>query len=217
MKIIDCPQLSQEWWEARRGVPSASNFGRILTPAKRGYAKGARSYAYELIAELVALNPPWLSNQGTPFRSTAMQNGVDTEPEARGYYTMTTGNEVCQVGFCLTDDGRFGCSPDGLVGDEGGLELKCPDLKTQVEYLDRGVLPPEYAGQVHGQLIVTGRKWIDFLSYAPGLPAFLLRITPDDFTEALAAGLDEFWDEYSDLKRKFGLELPQRHSQGLPQ
>ncbi len=205
MKVFDFPQLSEEWWTIRRGVPTASNFGRIITPIKGKYASAARSYMYELIAELANPLKPWEGQQSQPFRSTAMQYGTDTEPEARRAYSMLTDRDVREVGFCLTDCGRFGASPDGLVGDDGALELKCPDLKTQVEYLDKGALPPEYVGQVHGQLLVTGRQWIDFMSYAPGLPAFLISVEPNEITKALADCLEQFAEEYSAMRAKFGL------------
>lgn len=202
MIIVDCEQLSLEWWQTRRGVPTASQFNRIITPAKRRYSSQARKYACELVAELRDFNPPWLSNQGRPYRSTAMQNGVDTEPEARRWYEVERNTDVTRVGFCLSDDLRFGCSPDGLIGDDGGLELKCPLLATQAEYLDAGVVPLEYLPQVHGSLIVTGRQWWDFMSYAPGLPPLLIRVVPDDFTEALRTCLDRFHEEYQELRRK---------------
>lgn len=202
MRIINCVQCSPEWWIARRGVPTASNFGRIITPAKRGYSSQARKYACELIAELSEPNPPWLTNTGRPIRNTAMQNGVGTEPEARRFYAMDQNVDVREVGFCLTDDLRYGCSPDGLVGEDGGLEIKCPLLATHAEYLDAGEVPPEYLPQVHGSLVVTGRKWWDFLSYAPGLPPLLVRTYPNDFTAALRNCLDRFWGEYQALRRK---------------
>ncbi len=199
MKIIDCPQLSEEWWTARRGVPTASNFGRILTPAKMQYSKSAIEYIYELIAERVALVPPWLSTEGRPFRNTAMQNGVDCEPEARRFYAMELDVDVREVGICLTDDGRFGASPDGLIGKDGGLELKCPELKTHIKYLHEGILPPEYLFQVHGHLYVMDVDWVDFMSYHPALPRFLIRVHHNETTNALGLGLERFWSEYEDV------------------
>ena len=209
MRTIDCPQLSPEWWRHHKGRPSASNFGRIMTPAKRNYSAQALKYACELVAELVNPNEPWLSpSQAGPFRSTAMENGLNFEDDARRAYAMLTDNEVRQVGLCIDDSGRFICSPDGLIGDDGGLELKVPQIATQAEYLLAGGLPPEYAGQVHGSLIVTGREWWDFFSYAPGLPPLRIRVEPDDFTAALRRCLDQFWDEYAEVCSKLGVELP---------
>ncbi len=179
-----------------------------MTPAKRQYSAQARKYACELIADASELIPPYFSGRGGPVRNSEMQYGVDTEPEARRWYALERDTDVKQVGFCLSDDLRFGCSPDGLVGEDGGLELKCPLLKTHAEYLDDGGLPLEYVPQVHGSLIVTGRKWWDFMSYAPGLKPLLIRVFPDDFTEALRKCLDRFWTEYIQLIDK--LKTPER-------
>ncbi len=193
MKIHDVPQLSPEWFELRRGRPTASQFGRILTPKTAKLATAADGYIAELIAEIFHLGP--ISGlDATPSR--AMIHGTDCEPEARRFYEMDRSVDVKQVGFCTTDDGRFGCSPDGLVGDDGILELKCPTGKTQVEYLLDGELPAEYRGQVHGALIVTGRAWVDFLSYCSGLPPLLIRQNPNNFTVALRTALEMFWERF---------------------
>ena len=199
MKIHDVPQLSREWFELRRGRPTASQFGRILTPKTAKLAAAADGYIAELIAEIFHLGT--ISElESTPSR--AMIHGTDCEPEARKFYEMDRSVDVKQVGFCTTDDGRFGCSPDGLVGDDGILELKCPTGKTQVEYLLDGELPAEYRGQVHGALIVTGRAWVDFLSYCPGLPPLLIRQTRNSWTEALETALDGFWARFQECLRK---------------
>ena len=96
-------------------------------------------------------------------------------------YAMTKDiGEVQQVGFCLEDGGRYGCSPDGLVGDDGLVELKNPQGKTAVEYLLKGELPTTYFQQVQGQLLVTERAWCDFVSYYPGLPLLVLRVARDE-------------------------------------
>ncbi len=199
MKIIDCIQQSPEWWQARRGIPTASEFSRIITPKKMELSAAADGYICELIGDLHRLTPP------EPFQrapSRAIQNGIDTEPEARNWYSLEHGCDVQQVGFCLMDDGRFGCSPDGLIDAQGGLELKCPEPKTQVEYLLAGTLPDAYKAQVHGSLIVTGRAWWDFMSYCPGLKPFLVRVTQDKYTEALRAALEVFWTRYQELLEK---------------
>lgn len=202
VQIFDCQQTGPEWWLVRRGIPTASNFGKILTPAKGELSKQADDYIAELIADRAALQPPISTDH--PM-SRDMANGVNMEPEARRWYSMNGDVDVRQVGFCLTGDGRFGCSPDGLVGEDGAVEIKCPSMKTQVKYLLEGELPSEYRAQVHGQLIVTGREWVDFVSYAPGLPPVLIRVTPDGFTAKLRAGLDAFHERYMDLLARFDL------------
>jgi hypothetical protein len=202
MKIIECAQLSPEWWEARKGIPTASNFDRIMTPKKMVLSSQCEPYIAELIAEQICLNPNYFTEQGRPI-TQAMTDGVDNEPEARRFYEIERDVTVQQVGFVTTDDSRFGCSPDGLVGEDGGLELKCPMLKTQVMYVLNGQVPDEYLAQVHGSLIVTGRKWWDFLSYCPGAPPLLIRVTPNAFTEKLRACLEQFWTLYQESLAKF--------------
>lgn len=192
MKIIECQQYSPEWWEARRGIPTASAFDRIITPGGKLSAQ-ADDYIAELIGDRVCLTPNFLTERPV---SRAMANGTDCEPQARSWYELEHA-EVQQVGFVVTDDLRFGCSPDGLVGSDGLLELKCPTLKTQVKYLLAGpVLPPEYKPQVHGQLFVTGRAWVDFVSYAPGLDKLLVRVFPDRYTTELKVALEVFYEKY---------------------
>lgn len=200
MRVIECRQLTPEWWEARRGVPTASQFGRILTPKTLKPSAQADAYIDELIGDLVSLNPPVFSQNGY---TAAMTAGREFEPEARRFYEMERGVDVREVGFVMDDLGRFGCSPDGLVGDDGGLELKCPLPKTHAGYLREGGLPVEYAPQVHGSLVVTGRAWWDFLSYAPGLPEVLVRVTPNEYTEALREALEVFWARYMEAMDKF--------------
>lgn len=197
MKIIECVQLSPCWWEARRGKPSASNFGRIMTPKTMKLSASADDYACELVADIIRLDPPILTEQ--PM-SAAMRNGVQCEPEARNFYAFDTGHPVLQVGLCVTDDDRFCCSPDGLVGEKGGLELKCPEPKTHVAYLLAREVPTEYRCQVHGALIVTGRDWWDFMSYCPGFKPLVVRVVPDEFTKSLRICLETFWARFQEIK-----------------
>jgi len=185
VKIINCDQRSEEWYACRLGVPSASSFDKIVT-MKGEPSKQAQKYLYKLAGEYVS---------GTPeesYQNGAMQRGVELEAEAREMYEFTTDNKVEQVGFCLADGPHaYGCSPDGLVGDDGALEIKCPSIAVHVEYLLGGTLPSDYFQQVHGQLLVTGRKWVDFMSYYPGLKPLITRVYPDSkFTPLLKAGLE---------------------------
>lgn len=192
MKTIDCKQYSSEWWEARKGVPTASNFHRIITPAKWEYASGAATYMQELIAE--RYDPMYGNHE--EYVSHAMARGTHMEPEARRFYEFSRDVEVSEAGFLKTDDERFGCSPDAMVGEEGGLELKSPAAKTQVKWLLSEKVPVEHLAQCHGFLLVTGRDWIDFLSYCPPLPELLVRVVRDEKTDALQAALDKFWGQY---------------------
>ena len=130
-----------------------------------------------------------------------MQNGKDTEQQARAMYELSNNVDIEEVGFCLTDDGRFGCSPDGLMREqERGLELKCPLPKTQVLYLLEGILPWDYKAQVHGSMVVSGYKSWDFMSFCHGLDEFTLTVEWDDDTEVLAEALEKFWKLYQDVR-----------------
>ncbi len=198
MRTYDYEQYSPAWWDNRRGVPTASEFNRILTPAKWQYAAGAETYACELVGQLYDIE----YGPANDFATTAMRNGTIMEPEARRYYSLQTDCDVQQVGFCTTDDGRFGCSPDGLVGDDGGLELKHPQPATQVKWLMAGVVPPEYVAQIHGSLLITKRSWWDFLSYYPGMEPLLVRVVPDEKTVKLAEALETFWARLVEIRTK---------------
>ncbi len=187
MIVHKCEQLSPAWFEARKGIPTASQFGRILTPKTMKLSAAADEYICELVAERFCLIPP-----AEKTLNAAMRHGVEYEPEARRWFEFDAGVDVQQVGFIATDDGRFGCSPDGLVGETCGLELKCPQGKTHVGWLMAGGLPDDHKAQVHGSMIVTGRTSWWFLSYCPGLPPLKLLVLRDAYTDALAAALEQF-------------------------
>lgn len=191
-------QYSEEWWAAHRGRPSASNFNRIVTPAKWTFAAGAESYAAELIAEQFDYD----YGPKNEYATAAMRNGTIMEPEARRYYEYTADCEVEQVGLCVDDSDRFIASPDGLCGEDGGLELKHPTAATHVKWLLAGVCPPEYLAQCHGSLLITKRKWWDFLSYYPGMPPLLVRIEPNEKTLLLAEVLERFWNSFTEMKAR---------------
>lgn len=197
MRIIDCEQGSPEWIHARRGVPSASNFAKLITPGGK-LSTQAHGYAYELLADLADPN----FGEYDDYVSAAMKNGNIIEPEARSYYAFARGADVEQVGFCMDDAGRFGASPDGLVGDDGGLEIKSPLHKTHIGYLIDGVVPPKYLPQVHGCMVVTGRNRWDFMSFAPGLPELLVTVRQDAYTDKLRHAMDEFWKIYTQTRAK---------------
>lgn len=173
MKILRCEQGSDEWFRARAGVVSASQFHRILTPANLTYATGSKTYAYEILAGL------YLGDSQDPHTGNEfMVRGTVMEQEAVDWYEMTRGVETQKVGFITTDTGEIGCSPDRLVDPDGGLEIKCPSGKEHIGYL-LGDDVHRHRCQVQGALWVTGRKWWDLLIYSPFLPPKLTRYTPD--------------------------------------
>lgn len=194
MKVFEFPQYSADWWATRRGVPTASNFDNILTATGK-VSTSREPYACRLVAEKFDA----FYSQSPEYESVAMAEGTHLEPEARRYYEFHRECSVREVGFCLTDDGKAGCSPDALVGEDGVLELKAPQPRTHVQYLVEDRLPPAYRQQCHGHLIVTGRAFCDFLSYCPGLPPVLIRVEPDEYTEQLRKALNEFWTLYQEI------------------
>lgn len=193
MRIIDVEQKTPEWFVARGGKPTASCFDQLLT-TKGEQSKSRIKYMYKLAAERVS----GVFEEG--YQSAAMLRGNEIEEEARRFYEFTNGVEVQRVGFCVSDCDRYGCSPDGLVGDDGGIQIKCPQAHTHVGYLLDNKMPMDYFQQVQGELFVTGRKWWDFISYYPGLKPLVFRVTPDvAFHQALASELNGFCGELEQI------------------
>lgn len=204
MEVFDFPQYSVEWWDIRRGKVTASRGDKIVTPKQWKPATSQSTLIHEMVSEVI--NPYWRPDDN--YISSAAERGAIYEDSDRAAYAFDKGVQVDQVGFCLSDCGRFGCSPDGLVGDDGGLELKHVDPKTQVEYLLNGGLPDKYKPQVHLSLLVTGRKWWDFQSSCPGFPTLLVRVEPTSETEKLKVELEKFWTKYqAALSRVRSLEV----------
>ena len=195
--IEDVEQGSESWFALRTGKPTASNFDKIIT--SRGEpSKQVKKYLYALAGErLLGYSPE-------TYQNDAMLRGKELEAEARASYEFITDAEVKQVGFCFKDDHRFyGCSPDGIIGENGGLEIKCPTLPVAVEYLDKGVLPTTYVQQVQGNILVTGRAYWDFISYYPGLRPLIIRVERDDtLITALESALEAFCVQLDELVRR---------------
>lgn len=208
MKIIDCEQKSDLWWASRKGIPTASQFDRIIQPKKMLPSASQEELIYELVAERMSNRAPGPADE---YVSEAMREGIRNEPHARRWYEAFTDLEVRKVGFCLSDCGRWGASPDGLLYSDadtmaGCAELKCPQMKAQARYLLQGELPSEYKCQVHGELLVTGLPFVDFVSYCPGMETFHIRVEPDAFTAKLAECLELFWGKYVTALRKVGFK-----------
>lgn len=202
MKIVECVQRSTAWMKARAGIPTASEFGRLVTPKwKIRIGEGPRTFLCEKLAEAITGMP-------LPQRSVfgALEQGTILEDEALPWFEFAYSVDVTRVGFCTTDDGRVGCSPDGLIGDDGGIEIKCPQPQTHVAYLLDGVVPDDYVAQVHGSMFVTGRPWWQFLSYCRGFPPLLLTVQRDDeiqrtIAQALSLFLKEFDDSIEQIRK----------------
>ncbi len=194
MKIVECQQGTPEWFAVRCGIPSASNFDKILCVDGK-VSKQRTKYLYQLAGETIT------GIAEETYQNAVMLRGKEMEAEARQLYQLITGQEVVEVGFCLGEG--YGCSPDGFVATAGLLELKCPILATHVGYLIENTLPTDYFQQVQGQLLVTGREWVDFFSYYPGMKPLIIRVNRDDkFLKILRVELEVFCDELKDVIKK---------------
>ena len=173
MITLDLVQGSSEWFAAKAGVPSASNFDKIVT-SKGEPSKQREKYMYQLAGERITGKPE------ETYQNAVMQRGIDMESEARNLLELLHDVKIEPVGLCFPDEKRMcAASPDGLIGDDGVVEIKCPIISTHVKYLLGGGLPIEYFEQTQGQLYVTGRKYCVFISYYPGLRPLIVRVERD--------------------------------------
>lgn len=174
MIVHDLIQGSPEWFKARLGIPTGSSFEKILTPTGK-ISSQSDGYENRLVAEILTGDPI------DDFAGTVWtERGNELEPEAVAYYEMTRGVETQRVGFVTDDERTFGASPDRLVGEDGILEIKCPAPHTHVTLLLEQNVDQKYYPQIQGQLMVTGRKWVDILSYHPKMPKSILRVERDE-------------------------------------
>lgn len=188
MIIIDAPQNSPAWFSARLGKPTASEFSSIVT-GKGEESKSRYGYALTLAAEVFAGQrlDAWEGNAATV-------RGHEMEGWALDAYSFVKDLELTRVGFCTTDDGAYGCSPDALAGDKGLVEVKSLSAKRHIEAMmyhkKNGCCPPDYVQQTQGQMMVTGRSWVDLVFYHPQLPMLIIRQTPIlPVVAGLAAGI----------------------------
>lgn len=168
-------QGSEAWLKARIGKVTASELKRIITPTwKVSEGDGVKTFVYEKAAE-IHRNYPLIG-----FGSWQTDQGQELEDEAMTFAALEYDYEISNMGFCESDDGLSGCSPDGLIRETSGVELKCPQPPNHVRYLCERVLPKDYSAQVHGSMFVTGRpEWV-FLSYCRKFPPFHLVVKRDE-------------------------------------
>lgn len=201
-KEIGTIQGSPEWWKARRGIPTGSQFSRIITAKKGDYAAGAKHYAAELIAEALG----WQSGfQGTPDT----QRGNIMEKEALNWLAFQHDIHARECGFFISDCERYGASPDGIViGGIEPVEVKCPALNTFLKWRADGELPDDHKAQCHGEMILTGADKCYFVAYADHeqLDNWLIVVEWDEYTAKLEKHLERFCDELETMQRKFVLE-----------
>lgn len=160
-------QGTEEWLAQRRGKATASRFKDVLAMVGRGEAASRRNYRADLVVERI-------TGESEPFfESWEMKRGRDLEPEARAAYLKAFDLEAdhIEAGFIDHDSLMAGCSPDGFIGMDGLVEIKCPERKAKhIALLLEPSVPSEYHWQVQGQLWITGRDWCDFVSYHPAFP-----------------------------------------------
>lgn len=194
MKTHLVTQGTAEWHDLRLGIPTASEFHKIVTPGGKLSAQ-ARKYALRLVTETL-LRRPLESLEGLSW----LDRGKELEPEAARLYEFHHDCTLEAVGFVTTDDGRIGCSPDRLImGQPGAVEIKCPAPHTHVGYLIDGP-GDDYRPQVQGQLLVAELEYVDFLSYSPEMPPVVLRFTRDEpYLQLLRMALSNFLELRDEL------------------
>lgn len=167
-------QGTQEWFEVRAGIPTASSFDLIITPGG-DESKSADKYQNLLLYELMRGKP---NPEG--YKSASMQRGNDFEEDAAQTYAGMTGTVPEIIGFVTDNQRTMGCSPDRFIGPKGILEIKCPEPQTHIGYLLNENLAKSYYPQIQGQLLVTGREWVDIISFDPELTPLVTRVNRDE-------------------------------------
>lgn len=169
MIIHNCQQRSDEWNSLRIGRFTGSNFATFM-----GSGETRNRLLYEKMVERITGK-----SDGGGITNADIQRGVELEDIARINYEMETGNNVVQVGF-IEQDEWVGCSPDGLVGEDGMIEIKCPKASVFLKHLIRGDIEKQYYIQIQFNLLVSGRKWCDFIRYNDNFPISIQRVFVDD-------------------------------------
>lgn len=184
-RIIDCEQGSPEWFAARLGIPTASEFATVMA---KGEGKTRKTYMLKLAGEVLTGEPM------ATYQNADMERGKIMEDEARSAYALMKDADPIRVGFIL--NGQKGCSPDSLLGNAGGLEIKSAAPHIQIERLLKNDLPAEHRAQVQGNLWVTEREFWDFASYCPRLPLMVVRVYRDEtYIANLASAVKAFNEE----------------------
>lgn len=174
MIIHDIEQRSDEWKQLRCGIPTASEFSRIITP-KGKISSQYNDYLDLLLTERLLGKPiqKWDGNEHT-------ENGKELEGIAVKAYELLCDAECVEVGFITDNKKRYGCSPDRLVGENGGLEIKCPTSWKHVANLWADEVPEKYIPQIQGNIFVSEREWWDWMSFHPDLEPLIIRVYRDD-------------------------------------
>ena len=194
IEIFDCEQGGADWFEARRGVVTASRFSDVLA---KGQGITRRKYMLTLAGEAIT------GEVAESYSNAHMERGQIMEAEAVDLYAFAKDVDPQIVGFMRR--GRAGASPDRLIGSDGMLEVKTKIPSIQLDVLDKGKLPSEHVAQVQGQLFVSGRQFCDFVSYWPKLPLFCIRVERDEaYIATLEQAIAEFVGELDGYIAKYG-------------
>ena len=191
-------QRTDDWHAQRLGLVTASAVSKVMMASSTA---GYRNYMAQLICERLTGQPT------ETFKSAAMQHGIDTEPEARAAYSARTGLLVEEVGFIRHPKLEAGASPDGLVGEDGLVEIKCVQPSTMLDLIDSRQIEKEHRLQMQWQMAVTGRDWCDYVVYQPSLPDHLklliIRVHRDQSTILdLTAAVEKFTRELLERTEK---------------
>lgn len=175
MIVVDIDQNSEAWYKLKAGMISGTRFSKVMAGDSTATYKDLIT---DLAGEIIT------GEVEETYTNAVMERGKELEPQARALYTELIG-EVREAGFCLMDgqEDWIGVSPDGLT-DKGIIEIKCPIRKTHLNYIETDKLPSVYKWQVHGNMMATGAKYCDFMSYYPKLKPFIIRVEPDKEMQA---------------------------------
>jgi putative phage-type endonuclease len=179
-------QRTPEWFAKRLGLVTASRIADVMAKTKTGASASRSGYMAELLTERLTGQP----TEG--YKSPAMDRGIELEPVARAAYEAREGVLVDEVDFVRHPLLEAGASPDGLVGEDGCIEIKCPNTSTMLEYIEDRSVPRKYLLQMQWQMACTGRNWCDFVAFDPRLPEHLrllvIRVPRDEGVIAEIAG-----------------------------
>jgi hypothetical protein len=185
LTVYDCEQGSEDWFRARMGIPTASEFGTVLAPRAGSEGKMRRTYLHKLAGEIITGEPM------ERYGNAHMDRGHEMEAEARSLYAFMSDADPTQIGFLR--NGQKGCSPDSLIGDAGMLEIKTKLPHLLIDCILKDDFPAEHKAQCQGALWVAEREWVDIAVYWPRMPLFVKRAYRDEeYISKLSDAIDAF-------------------------
>lgn len=203
MQVFDIDQGGDDWLRARMGIPTSSKFSVVMA---KGEGKTRSEYMRRLAGEILTGEP------SESFSNVHMERGKVMEDEAREHYAFIQDADIRRVGFIR--NGNRGASPDSLVGDKGGLEIKTALPHIQIDRLERNRLPPEHKAQVYGNIWLAEREWWDFVSYWPRLPLLTVRVYRDEnYIKEMSDEIDRFNDELAAMVERIRTYSPSKQKE----